>query len=142
MFVSTSLQQRFQTALPHIQGVAGEVRASLLTFCEEKGYAFQSRIKTLESLSEKIECGRYPTWSQVDDLFACTVIIPTLNEEASVEEFCNSAFLLHIARRRGTPEKPFNVFRFDVLGYIIAFGLQWERTHPASRNIAFYSKFR
>jgi Region found in RelA / SpoT proteins len=64
-------------------------------------------------LAEKIECGRYPAWSQLDDLFACTVIIPTLNEEANVEEFCNSAFLLHEARRRGTPEKPFNVFRFD-----------------------------
>ena len=113
MFVSTALRQRFEASLPHIQAVASEVRATLLTFCEQKGHAFQSRIKDLESLAEKIECGRYATWWDLDDLFACTVIIPTLNDESSVEEFCNSVFLLHRARRRGTPEKPFDVFRFD-----------------------------
>jgi Protein of unknown function DUF262 len=37
MFVSTSLQQRFEAALPHIQGVAGEVRASLLNVLRRKG---------------------------------------------------------------------------------------------------------
>jgi Region found in RelA / SpoT proteins len=113
MFVSTALRQRFEVALPHIETVAHEVRATLLTFCEEKGYAFQSRIKSLDSLAEKIECGRYSIWWELDDLFACTVIIPTLNDEASVEKFCNSVFLLHSARRRGSPEKPFDVFRFD-----------------------------
>lgn len=113
MFVSTALRQRFEVALPHIEAVAHEVRATLLTFCEEKGYAFQSRIKSLDSLAEKIECGRYSIWWELDDLFACTVIIPTLNDEASVEKFCNSVFLLHSARRRGSPEKPFDVFRFD-----------------------------
>ena len=113
MFVSTALRQRFEASLPHIQTVASEVRTTLLTFCEQKGHAFQSRIKGLESLSEKIECGRYATWWDLDDLFACTVIIPTLNDESSVEEFCNSAFLLYRARRRGSPEKPFDVFRFD-----------------------------
>ena len=113
MFVSTALRQRFEETLPHIEAVAREVRATLLTFCEEKGYAFQSRIKSFNSLAEKIECGRYSIWSELDDLFACTVIIPTLNDKSSVEEFCNLAFLLHTARRRGSPDKPFDVFRFD-----------------------------
>jgi ppGpp synthetase/RelA/SpoT-type nucleotidyltranferase len=113
MFVSTALRQRFEASSPHIEAVASEVRAILLTFCEQRGYAFQSRIKGLESLAEKIEGGRYSTWWDLDDLFACTVIIPTLNDEANVEEFCNSVFLLHRARRRGSPEKPFDVFRFD-----------------------------
>jgi hypothetical protein len=113
MFVSTALRQRYEVALPHIEAVASEVRATLYTFCEEKGFAFLSRIKSLDSLAEKIECGRYSTWWELDDLFACTVIIPTLNHELEVEEFCSSAFLLHSARRRGSPEKPFDVFRFD-----------------------------
>ena len=89
MFVSTALRQRFEVALPHIEAVAQEVRATLQTFCEEKGYAFQSRIKSLDSLAEKIECGRHSIWWELDDLFACTIIIPTLNEESSVEAFCN-----------------------------------------------------
>jgi ppGpp synthetase/RelA/SpoT-type nucleotidyltranferase len=113
MFVSTALRQRYEVALPHIEAVASEVRATLYTFCEEKGFAFLSRIKNLDSLAEKIECGRYSTWWELDDLFACTVVIPTLNHEPGVEEFCGSAFVLHSARRRGSPEKPFDVFRFD-----------------------------
>lgn len=113
MFVSTELRQRYDVALPHIEAVAREVRATLLTFCEEKGFAFLSRIKGLDLLAEKIECGRYSSWWDLDDLFACTVIIPTLNHEHDVEEFCKSVFLLHSARRRGSPEKAFDVFRFD-----------------------------
>jgi ppGpp synthetase/RelA/SpoT-type nucleotidyltranferase len=78
MFVSTSLRQRYEMALPQIEAAASEVRTTLLTFCEEKGYAFQSRVKSVDSLAEKIECGRYPIWWDLDDLFACTIIIPTL----------------------------------------------------------------
>jgi hypothetical protein len=113
MFVSTALRQRYEAATPHVEAVAGEVRTTLLTLCEDRGYAFQYRTKTLDSLAEKIECGRYSGWGDVDDLFACTVIVPTLDHERGVEEFCNAAFALHAARRRGTPEKPFDVFRFD-----------------------------
>jgi hypothetical protein len=112
------------------------VRETLLTYCEQKGYAFQSRIKNLESLAEKIEGGRYPTWQDLDDLFACTVIIPTLNNEPQVEEFCSSVFLLHRARRRGTPEKPFDVFRFD------ASRLYYRLRPPMGEDVSAIEKYR
>jgi ppGpp synthetase/RelA/SpoT-type nucleotidyltranferase len=113
MVASSELRQRFEIAMPHINALAKEVRLVLLTFCEERGFAFQSRLKTLESLAEKIEAGTYSGWSDLDDLFACTIIVPTLNEEAIVAEFCDQAFLFQSAKRRGMPDKSFEVFRFD-----------------------------
>jgi ppGpp synthetase/RelA/SpoT-type nucleotidyltranferase len=136
MFVSTELRQRYEMALPDIEAVAKEVRATLLTFCEKKGFAFLSRIKILDSLAEKIECGRYSSWWDLDDLYACTVITPTLNHEVEVEEFCNSAFLMHSARRRGSPEKPFDVFRFD------ATRLYYRLRPPMGEDVPEAERFR
>src|SRR5207302_5642585 len=101
------------TAEPQVRALAQEVRETILTFCEQNGFAFLARIKTVESLADKIEGGRYANWESLDDLFGCTIITPTLNEEAKVEAFCNSIFVLQFARRRGAPEKSFEVFRFD-----------------------------
>jgi ppGpp synthetase/RelA/SpoT-type nucleotidyltranferase len=113
MYVSSKLRDRFDAATSHVQAVAGEVRDTLLNLCENRGYAFQYRTKTLDSLAEKIESGRYRGWWDIDDLFGCTVIVPTLDHEPLVEEFCNTAFLLHVARRRGATDKAADVFRFD-----------------------------
>jgi ppGpp synthetase/RelA/SpoT-type nucleotidyltranferase len=80
-----------------------------------KGYAFTSRIKTVESLAEKIETGRFKKWSDLDDLFASTVIIPTLLHEKEVIEFCKNAFEIIDKKtvKRGQNKKPPATFRFD-----------------------------
>ena len=57
MFVSTALRQRFEASLPHIEAIAYDARATILTYCEQKGHAFQSRIKTLESLPKRLNVG-------------------------------------------------------------------------------------
>jgi hypothetical protein len=92
-------------------------KETLLNFCDNKGYAFTSRIKRVESLAEKIETGRFKKWSDLDDLFACTVIIPTLLHEKEVIEFCKSAFEIIRTVKRGQNKKSPDTFRFDSTRY-------------------------
>jgi ppGpp synthetase/RelA/SpoT-type nucleotidyltranferase len=102
----------------YLDFVRGRVRESVQNYCDEKGYAFISRIKTLQSLSEKLESGRYKRWSEVDDLIACSVVIPTLLEEDAVLDFLRSAFDQVEVRKRGSTQKSPDVFRFDTTRFI------------------------
>ena len=92
MIYPSILDRKYQEYYPFVEEVAKKVKETLLNFCENKGYAFTSRIKTVESLAEKIETGRFQKWTDLDDLFACTVIIPTLSHEDEVLEFCQNSF--------------------------------------------------
>ncbi|WP_170086359.1 hypothetical protein [Kyrpidia spormannii] len=86
---------------------------TVLNFCQAHGFAFSSRRKTVDSLAEKIETGRFGSWSELDDLFACTVIVPTLVEEPRVIDFCCSVFDVIRVKKLGDALKAPDVFRFD-----------------------------
>ncbi|NEQ78695.1 MAG: hypothetical protein F6K23_40335, partial [Okeania sp. SIO2C9] len=75
MIYPSILDRKYNQYQPFVKEVAKRVKEALLNFCDAKGYAFTSRIKTIESLAEKIETGRFEKWSDLDDLFACTIII-------------------------------------------------------------------
>ena len=62
------LMQRYGELHPLLVEVATRVKSTLASFCEKNGYAFVCRVKTAESLAEKIETGRFRRWSEIDDL--------------------------------------------------------------------------
>lgn len=107
------LDRQYQQYLPLVEEVAKRVKSTLVNFCDQEGYAFTSRIKTIESLAEKIETGRFKKWSDLDDLFACTVIIPRLSQEQEVIDFCQKSFNVTKTLKRGQAKKAPDVFRFD-----------------------------
>lgn len=113
MIYPSILDRKYNEYKPFVEEVAKQVKETLLNFCDNKGYAFTSRIKSVESLAEKIETGRFKKWSDLDDLFACTVIIPTLLHEKEVIEFCKSAFEIIRRVKRGQNKKSPDTFRFD-----------------------------
>lgn len=113
MIYPSILERRYQEYLPFVETVASRVKDTILNFCEKNGYALTSRIKTIGSLAEKIETGRFKQWSDLDDLFACTVIIPTLNQEQKVTKFCQDTFEISKIIRRGQNKKSPETFRFD-----------------------------
>src|SRR5258707_1221668 len=113
MIIPAILSQKFVFYQPIVNIIAVKVRETLSNYCDQKGYAFMSRIKTLESLAEKIETGRFQKWSELDDLFACTIIIPTLSQEDEVADFCKSTFPFIRMIKRGKTLKAPDVFRFD-----------------------------
>lgn len=112
------LKRKYRQYQPWLEEVAKKVKETLLNFCDtniNKGYTFTSRIKTIESLAEKIETGRFKKWSDLDDLFACTIIIPTLSHEKEVIEFCQSTFevIQNKTVKRGQNKKSPDTFKFD-----------------------------
>ncbi|MBN9523948.1 RelA/SpoT domain-containing protein [bacterium] len=113
MIVPTRVRRRYEKAKPHIDAVAAAVRNTVLGYCDQQGYAYVGRVKTLESLAEKIETGRFSRWSEVDDLFGCAVVIPTLAEERPTLEFLESVFTQVAIKKRGTTQKRPDSFRFD-----------------------------
>lgn len=95
-----------------------KVDETLSKFSNSHYYAYASRQKTVESLAEKIETGRYKSWEDLDDLYGATIIIPNLNEEDNVITFLKQTFKKVDMRRRGTNNKPVDVFRFDSTRFI------------------------
>lgn len=102
--------------------VAKIVKDKVLTYCSDQGFAYVGRIKDLASLAEKIETGRFQSWSRLDDLFACTIVIPTLNDEAGVLDYLRSQFLEVECRLRASSSKDPEIFRFDATRFIGSLG--------------------
>jgi ppGpp synthetase/RelA/SpoT-type nucleotidyltranferase len=113
MIYPSILDRQYEQYLPFVQEVAKRVRETMLNFCDTNGYALTSRIKTIESLAEKIETGRFKKWSELDDLFGCTVIIPNLSQEQQVIKFCQDTFQVAKTVKRGQNKKSPDTFKFD-----------------------------
>lgn len=119
-----SIRQAFDvTALP-LGDVARYVGDTLKTYCQDRNYLFNERTKTAESLSEKLESGRFHRWSKLDDLFACTVVVPVHDHVEGVVRHLDAVFDRKALRDRDTTPKPPDVFRFD--------GTRWYGTIRAA----------
>lgn len=113
MIVPISVQRKYAEIDSFLEKTARFAREQILGFCEERGYAFKYRKKSLESISEKIETGRFKQWKELDDLIAFTVVIPTLREEKETIQYFRSAFDCIKQTTRGEKKKAPDVFRFD-----------------------------
>jgi ppGpp synthetase/RelA/SpoT-type nucleotidyltranferase len=114
MIYPSVLERQYQQYLPFVQQISEKVKATMQNFCDShQGFAFTSRIKKVDSLAEKIETGRFQKWSELNDLFACTVIIPTLLQEGEVIDFCRNTFDITKTVERGQNKKAPDIFRFD-----------------------------
>lgn len=63
---------------------------------------YESRIKELDSFALKVESGRVPDPGQLEDFFACTLVVPTALDVAAAESLITDTFAL--AERR--PAQP------------------------------------
>lgn len=102
---------------PVLKEVQRYVAATLEPFTKANSYLFLDRVKTSSALSEKLEGGRFGAWSELDDLYACTIVVPTAMHEQKVLEKLNSSFSMKVTRSRSSSKKPPDVFRFD--------GIRW-----------------
>jgi ppGpp synthetase/RelA/SpoT-type nucleotidyltranferase len=113
MITPAEVNTRYHAVKPYLVPLQHKVRETLSVFCEDRSFALVSRVKSLESLAEKIESGRYATWSEIDDLVAFTIVIPTLLEQEIAIQFLEKTFQPVTVKRRGSTLKPPDVFRFD-----------------------------
>jgi ppGpp synthetase/RelA/SpoT-type nucleotidyltranferase len=140
MLIPALLSQKFKEKSSLIDEVGRRVQESILAFCNETGYASSYRKKTIESVAEKIETGRYAKWSELDDLWAATIIIPSLLDENEVLEYCRSTFSIQGVKRRGDAMKPPDAFRFEATRVIAR--LNVEPSDSPLRTILFEIQIR
>jgi ppGpp synthetase/RelA/SpoT-type nucleotidyltranferase len=113
MIVPSELDATYQGIRPLINALAERVHSTISKFSAEHQFPTLCRIKALDSLSEKIETGRFKALSEIDDLVAGTIIVPTRSFETPVLDFCRGAFdVIEVRQRETTPKAP-EVFRFD-----------------------------
>lgn len=93
--------------------VEERVMQALVNYARPHMYPVIGRKKTIESLAEKIETGRFASFGDIDDLVAFTLIVPHLEHEAKVVDHCRSLFDISTIRQRSSSKKAPDVFRFD-----------------------------
>ena len=108
-----SLRQAFQRAESILAEIQRYVRDTLEPYCRDHRYLFVDRRKTLDSLSEKLEGGRLTDWASIDDLYACTVVIPVATHADGVIRKLDASFTRKQLRSASQAKKAPDVFRFD-----------------------------
>ena len=118
MAVPNAVQAAYDRDLPLIRSVGTVVEQSVLGHASTHGYLFKGRIKTVASVAEKLETGRYLRWREIGDHYACSVVVPNRHHVDSVLTYLDAAFLQQAIRGRGVAQKPADVFRFDAPRFI------------------------
>lgn len=113
MAVPAAVREAFAQWEPARDALGNYAGSTIRAWCDQQRYLFSDRNKELDSLSEKLDTGRYAKWSEIDDLYACTIVVPTVSHEPAVLEFLNAAFDPITLRGRNQTSKAPDVFRFD-----------------------------
>ena len=97
--------------------LSDEVRTWLEVNVEKHGWFFIHRLKELESYALKVETGRVSDPANMEEFFACTVIVPLASEISKAESFLSGRYMLVERRPRDdqTTTKRAYSFVFDDL---------------------------
>ena len=84
---------------------------------EERDWFYFSRIKGLESFSLKVETGRVKEPSELEDYFACTIVVPLFSQITCAEKLIKEEYFLQEKRPRDNDStwKESSNFAFDDL---------------------------
>jgi ppGpp synthetase/RelA/SpoT-type nucleotidyltranferase len=113
VIIPVEVQNWYSENRSRLELVERKAKPALDHFTASRGYLYSGRIKTLESVVEKIDTGRVASWSKLDDAFAALIVVPTYSHEPAVRDFLESAFYVEDTRERGATSKPAEQFRFD-----------------------------
>src|SRR5690242_4817515 len=111
--IPQQLDHKFNAIRPYLEELKRHVADTLAGFVDANNFPITGRIKTPDSISEKIEMGRHGCFSELEDLVAFTLIIPNATYESSVCDFCKAKFRIIEIRNKLTAKKAPDQFRFD-----------------------------
>jgi len=118
MIIPPDVNRKHALLEPYVAEVANRVSDVVRQYCDTKGFAYMGRMKGANSLAEKLETGRFERWSALDDFFGCTVIVPTLEDEAPTITLIQDRFETVGLMKRGTTRKDPSTFRFDATRFV------------------------
>jgi ppGpp synthetase/RelA/SpoT-type nucleotidyltranferase len=101
MKIAKPLRDAFENSEEWCGRLKNAVRDVLRPKVEERSWFYIDRLKQIESFALKVETGRVPDLRNLEDFFACTIIVPTLSDIEPAERLVGE--LYETIRRR--PEK-------------------------------------
>ncbi|WP_165586761.1 nucleotidyltransferase family protein [Neotamlana sedimentorum] len=116
--MDSKISTKYKLYLPYFEFIQSALDQTLMNYAKKHLFAYTSRIKKLDSISEKIETGRYSSWVEIDDFIGCILIVPNLSYEEEVIDFLKNAFTEIDLRKKGSTFKNFDTFRFDSTRFI------------------------
>lgn len=118
MIIPKEILFKYNLLEPYFKKAKEIIDQTLLNYSSFHHFAYLSRIKSVDSLAEKIESGRYKDWDSIDDFIGAVIIIPHLNVENEVVNFLKDSFNEIFIKKRGSTFKSPDVFRFDSTRFI------------------------
>lgn len=118
MIVDPRIQTAYNAEINLYKYLLNIIDQTLLSYSKKKNFAYASRIKTIESISEKIETGRFKSWEEIDDKIACTIIIPNQRYTNDVINYLSKVFIKENIRKPTETFKDPTVFRFGNVIFI------------------------
>ena len=131
MKIAKAIRDAYFENEPHYKRLSTEIRQLIKRRVEEKGWFYYARVKGLESFALKVETGRVSKPSRMEDFFACTIVVPTIEEIKDAESFTRSQFDVISRRPKDdvNTHKRSSSFQFDDLRMYVC------RKAPASRPL-------
>jgi len=135
MKVPQSLRDSHLNQTPIYESLKKHVDNIIINNLKDPRWHYESRLKSLESFALKIETGNYPDPTQMEDFFACTLVVENLSSMVKAEKLICNRFELYERRPKSNnfTSKPSDSFRFDDTRLYV----RWKddaMTRPTSLN--------
>jgi ppGpp synthetase/RelA/SpoT-type nucleotidyltranferase len=98
MKVNKQIRALYDDGRPRYDRLATEVREVLKSIVEDRSWFFIGRVKELPSFALKLETGRVREPAALEDFYACTIVVPTLNVIDDAEQLVLKHFNLQERR--------------------------------------------
>lgn len=125
MIIDPKINTKYRLEFTYYEFVLKILDQTLLSYTRKNNFAYSSRIKSIESICEKIETGRFSTWKDIDDKIACSIIIPNLSYSNEVIKYLENVFEVVKIRKATDTLKDPSTFRFGaviIIGKLKAIG--------------------
>lgn len=134
--VDAEVRQRFESDFAEYKQVQNFFSTQVVPELREQGWVVEYRLKTVESVAEKIETGRFHKWSEIDDIFAATVVVPDATEEKRALVVLKSLLGVPVEERRRetTGFGGSSSFGFNSPRYIFSIPEEWRVKLADSRK--------
>lgn len=96
-----------------LESMSHQIKTIVSNYCELKKFAWVSRSKDEDAIVQKIETGRFQNFSDMDDLIAYSIIVPTLAYEEEVRKFLGGQFQVVSVKGRLEIQRDPRSFDFD-----------------------------
>ncbi len=115
MKIAQSLRDIYKESEGKYNRLEDEVEATIKSLIKGKRWYYDGRVKELESFALKVETGHYPHPAEMEDFFACTIVVDNLDSMNEAESMVRRAFIVKERRppRKDYTSKPSDSFRFD-----------------------------